>query len=176
MITSAVCTTCNTLTVINTAAIVGLYFHINKRLNVLEGSSTGPNKILASNKVKDPVDVRINTLENEITILLQRLQVYDELFLKMMNRMKEINPVVDRLIEDSPAAPSDFNQGSPARGLQAKKTAIRRRGGSSLMTRKEPFVDENDITTEIRRVSSTPVDPSSDFEDNDDEPFSFLKS
>lgn len=153
MSVSAICATCNTLSLINAGATAGLYVHVNKRLSALEGTS--PNKILASKTSSDPIDTRISTLENEITVLLQRLQVYDELFLKMMNRMKEINPVVDKLIEDSDSSS----------GLQAKKIAIRRRSGSSLMARKEPFVDENEVT----------IIESSEIEDNDDELFSFLK-
>lgn len=171
MATSAICATCNILSVVNSAAILGLYVNTNKRLSTLEG--TNPVKILASSKTKDPVDVRISTLENEITVLLQRLQVYDELFLKMMNRIKEINPVVDRLIEDSPASQTQ----STAPNIQAKKTTIRRRSGSSLLARKEPFVDDDTPTRNIRRINSTSVDNnnSSEFDDADEESFSFLK-
>lgn len=177
MSASAINATCNAVAIVDAAAIVGLYVHFNKRMNLLENTPTGiKSSGLSRSKASDePIDVRVMTLENEITVLLQRLQVYDELFLKIMNRMKEMGPVVDRFLENG--VPEGITVPSHT---EAKKTTIRRRNGISLMARKEPFVDEENHPRG-RGVSanaeSTPVNQpdSSEDVDLDDELFSFLK-
>lgn len=175
MSASAISATCNAVAIIDAAAIVGLYVHFNKRMNLIENSSSSVKSSgLSRSKASDePLDVRVMTLENEITVLLQRLQVYDELFLKMMNRMKEINPIVDKIIDEG-------SPPSPQMDMSAKKTTIRRRNGTSLMARKEPFIDmDSDERLRGRGVNivstPTPSPMGSEDDDPDDELFSFLK-
>lgn len=173
MSASAINATCNAVAIIDAAAIVGLYVHFNKRMNLLEsGTSNGIKSSGSRSKISDePLDVRVVTLENEITVLLQRLQVYDELFLKMMNRMKEIGPVVDRMIDDTGSNAGIGGGGTPPSPQASKRTTIRRRNGISLLARKEPFVDDDSE----ERVRGRGVSTSIEDEDLDDELFSFLK-
>lgn len=100
---------CNALSVVDLALIVGSFLYLNNRVQRLEKSK----EIIHSSK-KEGLEDRLTVLEEEREILLKRLNGYDDLLLQIMNRFKDINPLLEshsslvsslaQAIEDRPAA------------------------------------------------------------------------
>lgn len=168
MNSSVVTTTCNVLSVVDLAIIACVFAYLNRRINALEKY----NPRIASGAVaKGSVEERVHVLESEIEVLLQRLDAYDQLFLKMMNKMKEQAPIVERVYE-APRIVKETT--SPVRKVTIRKRQV---SPGVVFARKEPFVTEEEVEEETvidEDFSNLLGDNSLDTSD-DDEQFSFLK-
>lgn len=110
--------------------IVVMFIYFNRRMSNIENSSginlTKTSSINDYNNTK--LNERVISLENDIDILLKRLNCYDEIIGKILSRLKESNLSPEIL----GSIPSN------------KSISIKSRLNESLLSRKEPFVDNND--------------------------------
>lgn len=166
------------LSAVDLAAIGGVYMTLNKRLQVLEkggvtlagnsGQASAPGGILAPPK-NEPVEERVISLENEIEVLLQRLQMYDDLFMKVMMRIREMStaaatPPLNTIVEEI-----------PTHGI--KRASIKRRA-EALIGRRVAFVDEGESGGDPQGNPQGDLrsDPPTTDSSDDEEMFSFLKT
>lgn len=158
MTTSTLTTAGTVLSFVDLALIGGVYFTLNNRLKNLEGdTSVVSSKAPSGTLSKINLEERVVSLENTNEILIHRLRCYDELFKKIMIRVKELDDSQTKHVEASSSPP--------------RRTNIRiRRDNSTRLARKEPFVDYTEDSDEVRS-SDPPLSPE---ESDEDDMFSYL--
>ena len=153
MNSSIINTTGNVLSFVDLILIGCVFVYFNRRIGSIEKTTGISVSGSAYDSKKTVLEDRVISLENDIEVLLQRLHCYDDLFGKIINRLKESDLPPEKFLESTPS----------------RRTSIRSRHNESLLARKEPFV-------EVCIENDTPVKESyPDIESDDDAMFSFLK-
>lgn len=122
---------CNALSVVDLALIVGSFLYLNNRVQRLEKS-----KEITHSSKNEGIEDRLNILEEEREILLKRLNGYDDLLLQIMNRFKDINPLLEShsyLVSSLTQAIED----RPALVLNQPLNFLRKRKVSSIVSEKK---------------------------------------
>lgn len=133
MSSSAIQTTATALSFVDFFLLGAVFVYFNRRLNALEKGS--PLIASSSDNCKpESAEQRILALENNIEVLLERLNCYDTLFSKIMSRMRDCMGGQHMVSVPSPITASP------------KRTSLRSRTNESVIARKEPFVDANSST------------------------------
>lgn len=156
---------------VDLAAIAGVFFYLNNRISVLEkanGSSpTSGLNAVSTGDVDQKAETRIARLEDEIEILLERLDAYDKLFAKLMYSMKEISMHGENQVS------GDFGH-----QLRPYRSNIRRRTNALLEFRDDEVRDPSGSPPKGSTPPPKNAAPSQNEIpdiDSDDEMFSFLK-
>lgn len=174
MESSTLATTASVLSVVDLLIIGGVFYHLNRRINKLDGTTPSVNRveIAASDSNLSAANERILRLENDIEVLLKRLKCYDELFAKILFRMKEF---------DSTNFIATHHAQHKTDSPPTKRISIKNRSEDSIFARKEPFIEEDTSDVSARSENDTTPSETSEYPEpefdttGEDDMFSYLK-
>lgn len=138
-----------TLSFVDLILIGVVYATTNKRLNALEKSGVSSSSSSIGNagtiQTGKDLETRVLKLENTIEVLLQRLNCYDELFSKILVKLRDDH---SSRVNALPSSNRSYDHSTAPNVSPARMTSVRSRHDDSLLTRKDPFVDSDSMCME----------------------------